>query len=147
MIDKSVFYYHKELTDDEKRVIQDKREIPIFSIIYDVPCNDLLEATRNLKVKKEHLKTYLENERGWISFFNDCFEKKNGFNHPSPDDNSPEACEIRIRETTELCKSHLMNVYSLYYLYKHPDRMNVPLGNVFLDKVITDFLVLKTYSH
>jgi|WetSurMetagenome_2_1015567.scaffolds.fasta_scaffold302846_3 hypothetical protein len=138
-----VDYWH-DLSEDEKKVIVDSLDYPIFSIVYGIPQEILKPATLGLKVKKEYFDIYSKEEGGWIKFFNDCYEKNNGIKiHPDEKDNSSEANEIRVREFSAFLQSHLMEIYSLYYLAKYPYRMEIPIQNPNLSKIITQFLTLE----
>jgi len=103
-----------EPTEDEKKALRNKEDLPIIGVIKGLNSEDLQLIYESLAVKDEYRKDYMETQTTWISDFKGYW----GVNHKQDPDTSPEF-------GTDLLNSHEPQRFRLYYAAKYPERVEV----------------------
>jgi len=122
---KSEFIWWAELTEGEKKVIRDKREYPIFSVIKGMPNETRKEIYNSMRVKDVFSGVYGHTEAGWVSFFEDCYCEKHGITREELRRNCPESNKLKVDEATEFLCSALPERFKLYFAAKFRDEMDI----------------------
>lgn len=120
---KPEFVWWKELTEDEKKVIQDPKEYPIFSIIHGMPCDVRKKIYSSMRVKDEFYSVYSHMQSGWISFFEKCYCNDHHINMENLKKDCPELNELKNGEAKEFLKLALPEKFRLYFSAKFRDEM------------------------
>jgi len=124
---KPEFIWWEDLNEDEKKVIQDKKEYPIFSVVKGMPKNVRKEIYDSMRVKDQFSEIYHHTETGWIDFFETCFCHDNCIDIDEFKElkkkNSPQINEIASKEAYEFLNSGLPEKFKLYFAVKFRDEM------------------------
>lgn len=107
-IPESQLYWH-ELTEEQKEMIQDKKEYYVFAVIYGVPEEDKDILDSCYGPRAQCLMPYLTKQAQWGHVAADLMKKNNGIENP---ERSPEFLDFLLNS---LCID-----YRLYVLASNP---------------------------
>jgi hypothetical protein len=103
-----------ELTEEEKKALKNKEDLPIIGVIKGLNSEDLQSIYESLAVKEEYREDFMKTQITWISDFKGYW----GVNHNRDPDTSPEF-------GIDFLNSHEPQRFRLYYAAKYPERVEI----------------------
>jgi hypothetical protein len=123
------YFNHKELSDEEKKIMKKPEDYLIFSLIDDLSHEELTGIDRTISPKEQFLKHYCNIQTEWLNTFKYFWGEQH---HTNPDLDSHWVCDFT--------QSHHPRRYRLWFAVNFPEQIDLKQDSEYLS-LAKDFLL------